>query len=1025
MKKNNFQTTWIGLLMLCIFGLSMQAQTGNVTLGSGTSVSGDGTGTSPVNGAYRNFRYQTVYTKAEIIAAGGAAGNITQMGWRVSSTISGLTNYTIRMGHTTATTLSSHIATTTNQVYSVATYSPVGSSINYSMVTLTTPFNWNGSDNIVVEVCYSRATTTTSGGGVYTYSATSPGCKYVGNSSATPTLCSTNTASNGFSSKPQIRFVMSLTPTATCDAPENLASSSVTGTTATISWDAVTGAASGYETYHSTAATAPTGAGTATTSLSRSLTGLLPGTTYHFWVRSKCGATSFSDWTKSSFSTPCVAPTVSNATAGTPACMSGSVNLTATASAGNLYWFDAATNGNLVGTGTNFQTPVMSASTNYYVGAGQALASDIDATVGNGALTSTSTTLAGTPFYVYGSQKTQYIIKASELYKAGIGAGNINSLALEVTAVGNSSLSNFNLSLGSTAQTAATTSFVGNLTSVYSSAAQTMTVGTNTYTFSTAFNWNGTSNLVVQICWNNGNAGTAVNNVKYDNTDFVSQTNLYTVSPTASVSCTTTIGSGTTSARPKFIINGKGICMSASRQMVTALVKTNGKNFYDDTDGDGYGNPATAVFLCEDTVAGKVTNGTDCDDDNINVYRTVNLYADADGDGYTVGALAPVCYGASIPTGYSATSLGNDCDDTNDEIHTIFSFYVDADQDGYGAGSLVPVCAAHANTPPFGYSLTNDDCTDDNKFVNPGMAEIFYNGIDDNCDGDIDEGRKITSQLVAGRCGTTLTKIYHSVNCDFRIAGVTGYRFKVTNQSNNDVQTIERPNAYFSFNQLQRFDYGTAYTVQVEVQRNNIWLGYYGAGCTVTTPDVAKLAICGGTVATKGTFVNSEVLLHATAYRFEVTNTVTNQMTPIDNGRHSFTFNEIAGFTPGGVYSVKVSVKTTGDWSAFGASCLITAPDGTGPEIPTDKAVLTTTTAFSAVASPNPFAGSFNLNVTTSLNDNVNIKVYDMLGKLVENREVNATEIAEQQLGNHYPSGVYNIVVTQGENLKTLRVVKR
>jgi hypothetical protein len=29
------------------------------------------------------------------------------------------------------------------------------------------------------------------------------------------------------------------------------------------------------------------------------------------------------------------------------------------------------------------------------------------------------------------------------------------------------------------------------------------------------------------------------------------------------------------------------------------------------------------------------------------------------------------------------------------------------------------------------------------------------------------------------------------------------------------------------------------------------------------------------------------------------------------------------------------------------------------------------------------------------------------------------------ELGNNYPSGVYNVIVTQGEDVKTLRVIKR
>jgi hypothetical protein len=56
----------------------------------------------------------------------------------------------------------------------------------------------------------------------------------------------------------------------------------------------------------------------------------------------------------------------------TPAgrCGSGTVTLGATSSAGTtLNWYDAATGGNLVGSGTSFTTPVLNTNTTYYVSA--------------------------------------------------------------------------------------------------------------------------------------------------------------------------------------------------------------------------------------------------------------------------------------------------------------------------------------------------------------------------------------------------------------------------------------------------------------------------------------------------------------------------------------------------------------------------------------------------------------------------------------------------------------------------------
>jgi gliding motility-associated-like protein len=57
------------------------------------------------------------------------------------------------------------------------------------------------------------------------------------------------------------------------------------------------------------------------------------------------------------------APTAANATA----CIGSGVILSATAPGGSYAWYDAATGGNLLGTGANFVTPALTANTVYYV----------------------------------------------------------------------------------------------------------------------------------------------------------------------------------------------------------------------------------------------------------------------------------------------------------------------------------------------------------------------------------------------------------------------------------------------------------------------------------------------------------------------------------------------------------------------------------------------------------------------------------------------------------------------------------
>jgi hypothetical protein len=81
-------------------------------------------------------------------------------------------------------------------------------------------------------------------------------------------------------------------------------------------------------------------------------------------------------------------------------------------------------------------------------------------------------------------------------------------------------------------------------------------------------------------------------------------------------------------------------------------------------------------------------------------------------------------------------------------------------------------------------------------------------------------------------------------------------------------------------------------------------------------------------------------------------------------------------------------------------------------------------TSFGAVAYPNPFADNFMLEVSASTNETIQVNVYDMLGKLVENHNVNVSDLSTFVIGNKFVSGVYNIEVIQGTQIERLRVVK-
>ena len=114
---------------------------------------------------------------------------------------------------------------------------------------------------------------------------------------------------------------------------------------------------------------------------------------------------------------------------------------------------------------------------------------------------------------------------------------------------------------------------------------------------------------------------------------------------------------------------------------------------------------------------------------------------------------------------------------------------------------------------------------------------------------------------------------------------------------------------------------------------------------------------------------------------------------------------------------------TSGIWSPFGDICQITSPGA--PAAKAGSAVAETMVDFKAVASPNPFNADFGIEITTTSQDNVSVKVYDMLGRMVESTEVKVSDLNATKVGEQYPAGVYNVIVSQSGIVKTLRVIKR
>jgi agmatine/peptidylarginine deiminase len=145
-----------------------------VIIGTGTSSNTTSTA-CPINVYYQSMHGQSVYLASELTAQGITGPlNITQIGFNVTGLPTlAMPSFVVRMGLTTATNSASFVAASgLTTVYSATSYQP--STTGWNMLTLSTPFVWNGTSNIVVDTAYGLIGSYTSSG-TTTYTSVTSG----------------------------------------------------------------------------------------------------------------------------------------------------------------------------------------------------------------------------------------------------------------------------------------------------------------------------------------------------------------------------------------------------------------------------------------------------------------------------------------------------------------------------------------------------------------------------------------------------------------------------------------------------------------------------------------------------------------------------------------------------------------------------------------------------------------------------------------------------------------------------------
>ncbi|MFH1320505.1 MAG: choice-of-anchor L domain-containing protein [Bacteroidota bacterium] len=140
----------------------------------------------------------------------------------------------------------------------------------------------------------------------------------------------------------------------------------------------------------------------------------------------------------------------------------------------------------------------------------------------------TSTTITSPYYGLYEDGRTQILYRASELHSLGIHGGTISQIAFNVALKGSTQpYQGFTIKIGCTGfSDLSSGTFVSGLDIVYGPDTVTNNIGWNTHILTNPYDWDGVSNLLVEVCYDNSTY-TSNDEIYYTATSYTSVLHTY------------------------------------------------------------------------------------------------------------------------------------------------------------------------------------------------------------------------------------------------------------------------------------------------------------------------------------------------------------------------------------------------------------------------------------------------------------------------------------------------------------------